>query len=621
MTLKSPLRHVNFAALNEDAQAETRRREAALPPVSVFRWWARRTAAVNRRIVEAAAIDAGRRIRVADPFAGGGVIALSALAEGHRAYAQDIDPWAASGIHAMLTLPSEPTMAEAKAALLEAALPMLTQAYGDAQRSGAMVHTIRVARYECETCGTLNRLFPYAVVSRLRRREQEGTEAFLACRSGHLFLGSHASTQPCPDCDAPTDPSDQYLRGRVFDCNGCGQVRRLSDALSSNRSWEVVLVDRLVAGHRKLDFPTSDETRRADLFASGRHQLGEIPQGRETSVLHRHGFADWADLYPARQLAVTKRLLHLAAQVDGSESARRAMRLALVGSTEMAGYASRWDRWYLKSYEVTARHRFSFTTLSAEPHVWGVEGVGRGTLERRMMAFARARRWLEAEGIRSASVDFRSAEQPDDKRGFLRRDAVVVRGSSESILLGSGTVDLILTDPPYHDDIQYSELSTLFRCWAGMPIGMISRSAVATKSRDTRYELLLTRVLAECRRVLAPSGHLILSFANRDTAAWVALIRAADSAGFQACGVAVVHGENESNYAKNGFNHYTHNLVLDLVRADQNASQDSWIPTEDEPELAFLASVAGFAIKIGDLPPEWESDLAAELANSPYPKA
>ncbi len=80
-------------------------------------------------------------------------------------------------------------------------------------------------------------------------------------------------------------------------------------------------------------------------------------------MLLRHGFRNWEDLYPRRQRYVVERLLELTDDCSSDQSVTTALRQAVVGSTEMAGLLSRWDRYYLKSYESMAGHRFNFTTL------------------------------------------------------------------------------------------------------------------------------------------------------------------------------------------------------------------------------------------------------------------
>ena len=75
-------------------------------PVSTYRWWARRTEAVNGSIIDAVSADKPGRMVVSDPFAGGGVIPLAAVMRGHSVYAQDLNPWAAAGLASMLALPT-----------------------------------------------------------------------------------------------------------------------------------------------------------------------------------------------------------------------------------------------------------------------------------------------------------------------------------------------------------------------------------------------------------------------------------------------------------------------------------------------------------------------------------
>ena len=57
--IASPLRHLDADAVSRAARAETRNREVYLPPVSVFRWWARRTEAVNGAVIDAVTAERG----------------------------------------------------------------------------------------------------------------------------------------------------------------------------------------------------------------------------------------------------------------------------------------------------------------------------------------------------------------------------------------------------------------------------------------------------------------------------------------------------------------------------------------------------------------------------------
>jgi putative DNA methylase len=316
--VKSLLRHVDQATVSKRARSETRSREVHLPPVSVYRWWARRTEAVNGALLEAAAEELRRKkgLLVADPFAGGGVIPLSALKRGYSVYAQDLNPWVAQGLSVMLGLPSQARLREATDRLLDLCEPLATKAYGTLFSDGTpaqLAHAIRVAVACCSRCGHAHRLFPHALVSRTKRKERGGSEAMLACRRGHLFLGDAAVNSACPECTRNVDPAGIYLADRIATCPLCAHQESLeARAHSGTWRWELVLVERSNGARRELAIPTYDEQHQAiDDAWCPRRRLGAIPEAPETRVLRRHGFTSWSDIYPQRQRYVMEELLKL----------------------------------------------------------------------------------------------------------------------------------------------------------------------------------------------------------------------------------------------------------------------------------------------------------------------
>src|SRR6185295_5679337 len=245
------------------------------------------------------------------------------------------------------------------------------------------------------------------------------------------------------------------------------------------------------------------------------------------------------DIYPKRQRAVTEALLDLCKSAASDEGTRNVLRMAVVGTAEMAGLLSRWDRWYLKSYESMAGHRFNFTTLTVEPNVWGTRLSGRGTVMRRLRLFAKAALWFESKKSKRLAVEspwlIDNCGKPLDAV-----DARVVEGSSERMSLPGRSVDLVLTDPPYHDDVQYDELSLPLRAWARLSMEPLAGEAVSNGSgaeiQKDNYRRQLASIFRETYRILRPDGHLMLSYANRDPEAWVHLFEALQEAGFRAVG-------------------------------------------------------------------------------------
>jgi len=592
----SPLRHLEPRAVDAAARIESRNREVHLPPVSTYRWWARRTEAVNGAVLDAIAKDQPTKLLVADLFAGGGVIPLAAAIRGHRVYAQDLNPWAARGLKAMLNLPTAEAVENASNALRRAMAPVLAEAYGTRWSTGeeaTVSHTFRVATADCPGCGYRLRLFPHAMVSLKTRRERGRTEAFVACPKGHLYEASCDRVSTCPSCGETTDPTRSYTSRRSVTCVECAWTGSLEElALSGTWRWDTVLVERARGRRRELALPTECELSAANRVWSTTRELSAIPPGRETAVLRRHGFAHWHDLYPSRQRHILERLLEEIAEGGFQSDVKEALRWACLGVTEMAGLASRWDRFYLKSYEAMASHRFNFTTFSAEPNVWGTSASGRGTFRRRAAAFSKAARWLDERvgklRVRSRRASGKRAPFPKDA------DVLVVEGSSERVALPNSTVDIILTDPPYHDDVQYGELSLPLRAWAGMPTGELVAEAVANGGGEAAYAAyreLLAGIFREARRALSPTGHLVFSYANRDVEAWIAVLSALHDAGFRACGYAIVHSENETDLSKRNVRACTMDLILDMVPS--TTPVDAWRPptAPDSPEGCFLRLV------------------------------
>jgi putative DNA methylase len=626
--IASPLRHLDPVAVSEAAKRESRNREVYLPPVSVYRWWARRTVAVNGSLVAAFLKDHPGRHVVMDPFAGGGVIPLAALSHGQRLYAQDVNPWATLGLQTLLTLPDPGEIAEAATALERGAKDILARAYATTSSVGKparISHTIRVSSSVCGGCCQRLRHYPHAMVTLLNRRERKGTACFLACRAGHLFRGDAAKTCRCPECDREVDPSESYTARRDITCATCGEVSGFaSPQVQHSWEWSVILVER-ANGLRELDLPTAAEVAQADDGWSPKRSFGAIQFGQETQVLLRHGFTHWHDLYPSRQRVVVEALLNVAKGLNITEQSRTALTAAIIGSTEMAGLLSRWDRWYLKSYESMAGHRFNFTTLTAEPNVWGTAVAGRGTVLRRIEQIRKAALWLGAHSEK-ISVEYVS-DSAIVGRSAMRSDARVVCGSSERIVLPSASVDLCLTDPPYHDDVQYSELSLPLRAWAGLSLAHPTGEAVVNERagrnvKNGSYRKLLTRIFSEIHRVLTPEGHLMFSFANRNPAAWADLLDALQAAGLRAAGYSVVHSENETDSAKRNVRACTLDMILDLVPMSTRQIE-KWNPpvVPPTPEGDFLSLVGRYVLSIGELKSGWRESMSAGLNASAFLQA
>jgi hypothetical protein len=100
--------------------------------------------------------------------------------------------------------------------------------------------------------------------------------------------------------------------------------------------------------------------------------------------------------------------------------------------------------------------------------------------------------------------------------------------------IDSNSIDYILTDPPYGDVIQYSELSFVWNIWLGTPQNSKEELIVnPAQDKDEKYFLdQLGLFLEECFRVLKDNKKLTLCFQNKDPNIWFEVAKAARDSGF-----------------------------------------------------------------------------------------
>jgi len=129
--------------------------------------------------------------------------------------------------------------------------------------------------------------------------------------------------------------------------------------------------------------------------------------------------------------------------------------------------------------------------------------------------------------------------------------------SATSLPYRDGTVDAIVTDPPYYNMIDYTDASDLFYVWCKralfdvMPDLFGSGGELQPKTEEiivkrgggpeehrTRenYEKLLSRAFEEAKRVLKPEGTLVMVFGHKEHDAWKRLLKALHDAEFVVAG-------------------------------------------------------------------------------------
>lgn len=87
------------------------------------------------------------------------------------------------------------------------------------------------------------------------------------------------------------------------------------------------------------------------------------------------------------------------------------------------------------------------------------------------------------------------------------------------------SVDYLITDPPYGDTIQYSELSYIWNCWLEKEFDVekeVIINPVQNKGINEYYNQLVS-FIGEVKRVLKKDAYFTLAFHNKDLKIWISL--------------------------------------------------------------------------------------------------
>lgn len=153
--------------------------------------------------------------------------------------------------------------------------------------------------------------------------------------------------------------------------------------------------------------------------------------------------------------------------------------------------------------------------------------------------------------------------------------------------LPDGSVDYVFTDPPFGNNINYSEMNILWESWLGWFTDP-REEAIINRIQGKgviEYRALLTRAFAEVRRVLKDEGWMTVVFHNSEADTWSALQQAILNAGFVIEGTQTFdkqHGTFKQFASENAVGY---DLVLHCRKADYAREEASWPREHDDEEV------------------------------------
>ena len=283
-----------------------------------------------------------------------------------------------------------------------------------------------------------------------------------------------------------------------------------------------------------------------------------IPDGNKTAEPRRYGMYKWIDFFSPRQLlghCIGVEIFREMLEVDRAGGELNAIRKATYGYLAMTldtmlNYNNRNGGWNNRIHRVRSifdRHDFGFVWSCAEmvPLVsdvgydWAIKKTAKCIDE--LVALVRPE-------AKSHTADLYTSASPPPV-------TVTCKPGDSLDHIEDGSVDAVIMDPPYYNNVMYAELSDFFYVWLKRTAGHVfpelfrrqltdkdseavanparfrgEKGATALAGRD--YQERMASIFAECRRALKPCGVMTLMFAHKATGAWDALTKGLIEAGF-----------------------------------------------------------------------------------------
>ncbi|MEU1086020.1 DNA methyltransferase [Streptomyces sp. NPDC005892] len=577
------------------AERESWRKEVHRPATHTHKWWAQRLGSVFRGILAAAVAEDEQEavecyssalrldgLVVCDPFAGSGTTLAEAAKLGAKVVGSDINPVA--------TLVQRQALAAWNREALDGAFK---------QVEARVRH--KIDRLHRDKSGRPVLYYFWVGLASCPECPSDASPVELFSRyvfAQHAYPKKHpASRATCPHCHAIEIVN--VVEDERLTCHSCGKtsdlagpVNRATMTCASGHASKVLdaLGDdpprlrmyakqvlgkdgsRLYEPIDDFDLALYEETERLlderglDLVLP----IGALDHGHNTRQAIRWNYREWKQFFNARQLYSLGLLGAAIRDLDPSPE-REALATLFSGVLEFNNLFCSFKG----EGTGAVRHMFSNHVLKPErtpleAHPWGTPASSGSfsTLyqSRIIRAWEYKRQPHDLVPMNDGPKRVFGLSEPlsielGDAEALIQgqANAYIRFGSSASFDLPDDSVDLVITDPPFMDNVHYSELADFFHAWLrelqpfdAYPVSAnTTRHAEEVQSADPGdFGRAIEAVWKECARLLKPGGLLAFTFHQARITGWVELVRALESAGLAITAVQPVKAEMSTSTVK-----------------------------------------------------------------------
>lgn len=517
--------------------------------------------------------------KILDPFMGGGTSIVEASRFGVESTGMDINPVA------WFVTKKELDAGQTKVKELKSAFEKVEQDVADeilqyyqtpcpnGDHDADVMYNFWVKELDCISCQNTVPLFKDYRVAKGRYENDELYNVLCPNCEEVILVDDWQDSCTCTECEHKFTPKSGNVSHSKYTCPDCGQKHGITDAVQeqggyTHRLYAVeyycsVCDSKDCQRSKYKGYKTAEESdKRLSNEASERwessSQLHEyvpqekIPEGASTIVrpdvsydghdVFKHGFEKWTDMFSDRQLLCLGKLLESIEKIQ-DQNLRELLLLALSSSLRYTNMMVGYHHTRNHIHDAFKTNSFDSANKPVEGNVWGTD-YGLGTFESMFEGVLKAVEY--ANNPTDRHLQDGSMEETAPFSQPIGENSEVYQGDIRS-LNSQNEYDAVITDPPYYDNVIYSELSDYFYVWQKV---LLESEYDCFKSEKTpRKESIVTnpyldktaedfehemgQSLEVIRQALKKDGALAFTYHHSDSESWGELLESLCNTGFE----------------------------------------------------------------------------------------
>ncbi|MEZ4866924.1 MAG: hypothetical protein R3C14_36720 [Caldilineaceae bacterium] len=584
--------HFPIEFLSQLAERESWRKELYRPIYHLHKWWAKRLGSIFRGLLLGCLLPADAvledefyqihnfdQISIFDPFMGSGTTIGEAHKLGCSALGRDINPIACESVRVAMGPMERQAIQHAYAHLAEGIGKQIQTLYRSTDRAGnssTVLYYFWVKVLDCPHCQASVDLFSTRIIAR-NAYPQRKPEVQVCCPGCSAIFPAlyQQKLVDCPICRLEFNPHIGNVKGAKAECPTCQKsftvvaVVQATGQPPQHRLYAKLVLSK--EGEKQYLAVTPADLR---LYAECKVQLAyelnnqaiklptmTLTDGYNTRQALNYHYDQWRDFFNDRQLLALG-WLHKAIGELPDPQTRDLFLLLFSGVLEFNNlFAS-----YKGEGTGAVRHMFAHHILKPErmpieANLWGTAKSSGSfsnlfkTRVQRALDYRHTPFEVTTEGSGKAfQTNLAFSGELDEawpvQGNYKPRTIYLSCGSSHTTELPAQSIDFVVTDPPFFDNVHYSELADFFLAWQSLqPHGFIAKQRTTRHVQEVqdanegKFARKLTAVFVECHRVLKEQGLLVFTYHHSRTAGWTSLVEALFYAGFSVVNAHPVRSE------------------------------------------------------------------------------